>query len=77
MAGKANTSWMTTMVKKHGSRKAVKEWMQTIGATGGKNSNDGGFASYQLCNCDLIEEPHYKQRCAGKKGGTISKRRKK
>lgn len=76
MSGKSNTAWMTTMVKKHGSREAVKERMQQIGAAGGKNSNNGGSAKYQFCNCELIEEVHYKQRCAGKKGGQISKRRK-
>ena len=76
MSGKSNTAWMTTMVKKHGSKEAVTEWMQKIGAAGGKSSTNGGFATYQFCGCDLIEEVHYKQQCAGKKGGKISKRRK-
>jgi hypothetical protein len=61
----------TTNKKRHGA-----DFYARIGAIGGRNSNNGGFASYQFCNCDLIEEVHYKQQCAGKKGGRISKRRK-
>lgn len=45
-----------------------------IGVLGGKSSNTGGFASGKECTCDLIKEKHFYQQCAGKKGGTISKR---
>lgn len=51
-----------------------KDFYARIGTTGGKNSKNGGFASYRECHCELIENVHYYQQCAGKKGGTISKR---
>lgn len=66
MAGKPNTAWMTTMIKKHGSREAVTEFMRQIGAEGGKLGTTGGF--YQ--NRELAS-------IAGRKGGSISRRTKK
>ena len=74
MSGKPNTAWMTTMIKKHGSREAVTEFMKRIGGAGGKNGTTGGFASHKECNCDLIAGTHFYQRCSGVKGGTISRR---
>lgn len=35
----------------------------------------GGFAQDIECDCDLIDGPHFVKKCAGKKGGRISKRR--
>ena len=48
-----------------------------IGASGGRKSRHGGFAKKAFCNCELINVPHTKPQCAGKKGGSISKRVKK
>lgn len=45
-----------------------------IGAKGGRNGNTGGFASGLLCDCGRYPEPHKYQRCAGAKGGYISRR---
>lgn len=66
MAGKPNSAWMETMIAKHGSREAVKEHMQSIGAVGGKRGSTGGF----YANRELA-------RIAGAKGGAKSKRTKK
>lgn len=51
-----------------------QNFYRDIGAIGGRLGRTGGFASYTQCSCDLITEPHFKQQCAGKKGGSISKR---
>lgn len=48
-----------------------------IGALGGKKGTTGGFASFTQCSCKTFAEPHRIARCAGQKGGRISKRRKK
>ena len=77
MSGKPNDKWLKTMVKKMGSREAVKEWQQVIGAKGGRNSRHGGFASQKECHCELIDGKHFYQQCAGKKGGTKSRKGKK
>lgn len=45
-----------------------------IGKIGGLNSTGGGFAKKAECNCDLIDGPHTKPMCAGKRGGTKSRR---
>ena len=66
MSGKPNKKWMETMIKKHGSREAVSEIQKGIGSKGGHNGHTGGFAS----NIELA-------RIAGKKGGTISRRKSK
>nr|DAS43304.1 MAG TPA: hypothetical protein [Caudoviricetes sp.] len=34
-----------------------------------------GFAQDIECDCNLIEGPHFVKKCAGKKGGRISKRK--
>lgn len=64
MSGRPNKSWMATMIAKHGSREAVREYMQEMGALGGRNGHTGGFAA----NPELA-------RIAGAKGGRISRRR--
>jgi general stress protein YciG len=46
-----------------------------IGAKGGRNGKTGGFAQDIECDCDLIDGPHFVKKCAGKKGGRISKRK--
>lgn len=64
MSGKPNKAWMKTMIKKHGSRQAVKEVMAGIGKKGGSATHpDKGFGS----NRELAS-------IAGKKGGEISRR---
>lgn len=44
-----------------------------IGAKGGRNGHTGGFAS-TMCDCGAYEDYHLIARCAGKKGGSISRR---
>ena len=63
MAGKPNTAWMESMIKKHGSREKVRELMAGFGAKGGKLGTTGGF----YANRELAS-------IAGTKGGRISKR---
>ena len=48
-----------------------------IGAKGGRNGNTGGFKASVQCECDIYDEPHFIRRCAGYKGGLISRRTKK
>lgn len=48
-----------------------------IGALGGKASRTGGFAADVTCNCNLYQEEHFVRQCAGKKGGRISRQKKK
>ena len=50
-----------------------KDFYKINGAKGGKKSRDGGFASSKQCDCELIEEVHGHQRCAGIKGGLKSR----
>lgn len=45
-----------------------------IGHLGGIRSSTGGFYTKTECNCDLIDGPHTKPMCAGKRGGTKSRR---
>lgn len=52
------------------------DFYKRIGKTGGINSHNGGFAKVIKCNCNLFDHEHTKSQCAGKKGGTISKRSK-
>jgi len=47
---------------------------KNIGRVGGQNGNTGGFATRSECNCDLIDGPHTKPMCAGKRGGSKSRR---
>jgi general stress protein YciG len=63
------------MIAKHGSREAVKEFMQGIGAKGGKNGKTGGFAC-QLQGKDGLTGKE-RARYVGQKGGRISRRTKK
>ena len=51
-----------------------------IGRKGGQASfathgSYKGFAQDIECDCDLIDGPHFVKKCAGKKGGRISKRK--
>lgn len=55
---------------KHGA-----DFYAKIGAKGGRLGRTGGFATYMECRCKDIAGTHYKQQCAGKKGGYVSKRR--
>lgn len=50
------------------------DFYKRIGRKGGKNGTTGGFAAGVQCNCDVIAGTHYIQRCAGYKGGLISRR---
>jgi len=63
MSGRPNDKMFKTMVKKHGSEEAAREWFRSIGRRGGQNGNTGGFAA----NPELA-------RIAGAKAGRISKR---
>lgn len=74
MAGKPNKKWMETMIKKHGSREAVRELMQGIGVEGGKVSKTGGFASAKVGKDGLTGKE--RASVAGSKGGKTSKRTK-
>lgn len=74
MSGKPNTEWMKTMIKKLGSREAVRERMGTIGSKGGQNSI-GGFGSETINRNGLTGSEQAS--ISGKIGGTISRRRKK
>ena len=67
MAGKSNTKWLETMVKRLGSKEEVSKFMSSRGRTGGQVSCKKGFASM----------PVEKVAAAGKIGGTRSKRTKK
>lgn len=57
------------------------DFFKRIGSKGGTISRGGGFASENSCFCDYgnikFGVGHNLARCAGAKGGEISKRRKK
>ena len=66
MSGKPNEAVFRTMVEKHGSEEAARAWYRSIGQRGGSVSNPNkGFASMDK---EKIRE-------AGRKGGSISKRK--
>lgn len=68
MAGKPNTAWMETMIKRYGSREAVKAIMQNIGSIGGsKGKIDGTIKGFAVMSPEKRAE-------AGRKGGKISRR---
>jgi len=69
MAGKPNTKWKETMLKKFkGNEQALKDHMAAIASKGGKKTGIiKGFAA-------MTEE---KRREAGRLGGSISRRGKK
>jgi general stress protein YciG len=50
------------------------DFYRKIGAIGGRNGTSGGFAVAIPCDCDRIEGPHLKRQCAGKVGGTVSRK---
>ena len=45
MSGRPNKKIFATIIKKHGSEEAAREWFSTIGKIGGKNGTTGGFAA--------------------------------
>lgn len=74
MAGRPNSKWLVTMIAKFGSLEAVKEHMASLGARGGKNNKNGGFAS-EFTGKDGLTG-YQRARIAGMKGGKVSKRKK-
>lgn len=64
----ATQRWRETMQERYGG---VTEKMQEIGAIGGRNSNNGGFASKKVGSDGLTGQQRAKK--AGKKGGSVSK----
>ena len=44
-------------------------------ATFASHGSHKGFAQDIECDCDLIDGPHFVKKCAGKRGGRISKRK--
>ncbi len=66
MAGtvKGGIKLRETMIKKHGSEAAWKEWLRENASRGGKNGHTGGFAANRE-----------RARWAGAKGGRISRRK--
>lgn len=44
-------------------------------ATFASHGSCKGFAQDIECDCDLIEGTHFVKKCAGKRGGRISKRK--
>lgn len=57
-------------------KKYGPDFYREIGRKGGKLGTTGGFATEIECFCSLIDAPHFKKNCAGKKGGMISRRTK-
>lgn len=47
----------------------------TRSATFASHGSCKGFAQDIECDCDLIDGPHFVKKCAGKRGGRISKRK--
>lgn len=45
-----------------------------IGAKGGRNGTTGGFAANVECGCAEITGIHMKRKCAGIRGGRVSRR---
>ena len=60
-----------SLLKRFGSEKALKEWRQSIGRSGGQKSK-GGF-SVETVGRDGLTGPE-RARIAGARGGKISKR---
>lgn len=67
----ASERWRQTMLKKHGAD-GVHKKMQEIGARGGRNSHNGGYASEKVGADGLTGRE--RARVAGAKGGRISRR---
>lgn len=64
MAGKPNDKMFKTMVEKHGSEEAAREWFSSIGRIGGSvKGTQGGFA-----------HPSANPSLAGRRGGLKSRR---
>lgn len=67
---------------KEGGRKAAATnklrepgFYARIGAKGGRNGNTGGFADRSPCRCTTIDGSHFQPQCAGKRGGSKSRKR--
>lgn len=54
-----------------------EDFYARIGAKGGRRGTTGGFAANIMCYCLDIPGKHKTARCAGKRGGSKSRRRKK
>lgn len=65
---------MQTMIKKLGSEEAVRAWYKALGAKGGRNGTDGGFAATKVGK-DGLTGPE-RSRVAGQIGGKASVRQK-
>lgn len=50
------------------------DFYQKIGSKGGKNGTTGGFAARVPCNCSEYPFEHLIRECAGKRGGSTSRR---
>ena len=73
MSGKKNSQWKITMLKRfNGDEQALHEHMASIGARGGENGTDGGFAS-QRPGKDGLTGPE-RAALVGKIGGIKSRR---
>ena len=68
----ATKYWRETMQERYGN---PSEFMRTIAAKGGRNSNNGGFASKKISSDGLTGAE--RARVAGRRGGLISRRTKK
>ena len=71
MSGRPNKKMFETMVKKHGSEEAERDWFRSIGGKGGKRSRGGGFASSKIGKDGLTGQERAK--LAGSKGGKTSR----
>lgn len=68
----ATERWRETMKERYGN---PSEYMKTVGAKGGRNSNNGGFASEKVGSDGLTGQQRAK--LVGVVGGRISRRGKK
>lgn len=66
------SKYVATMIKKFGSREAWLANLKLMGAKGGRNSSNGGFAS-DVRGLDGLTGQE-RASVAGRKGGTISRR---
>ena len=66
----ATQRWRETMQERYGG---VTEKMQEIGSIGGRNSNNGGFASKKVGSDGLTGQQRAKK--VGSIGGAISRRK--
>lgn len=74
MAGRPNTTWMATMIRKHGSHEGVIEMMREKGRIGGSARIPKGFGNPNIGQDGLTGRE--RARIAGAKGGRVSRRTK-